>query len=51
MRFVEPGTTGAEEVKAENGEVKTIYDLLGRKLNEITEPGFYIVDGKKVYVK
>ena len=51
MRFVEPGTTGAEEVKAENGEVKTIYDLQGRKLNEITEPGFYIVDGKKVYVK
>ena len=51
MRFVEPGTTGAEEVKTENGEVETIYDLQGRKLNEITEPGFYIVDGKKVYVK
>ena len=51
MRFVEPGTTGTEEVKTENGEVETIYDLQGRKLNEITEPGFYIVDGKKVYVK
>ena len=51
MRFVEPGTTGVDEVKTENGEVKTIYDLQGRKLTEIAEPGFYIVNGKKVYVK
>ena len=46
-----PGSTGIEEVKGENGNVKTIYDLQGRKLTEITEPGFYIVDGKKVFVK
>ena len=45
------GTTGLEEVKGENGEVKTIYDLQGRKLSEIIEPGIYIVDGKKVWVK
>ena len=45
------GTTGVEEVKGENGKVKTIYDLQGRKLTEVTEPGFYIVDGKKVWVK
>ena len=51
MRFKEPETTGAEEVKTENGEVKTIYDLQGRKLTEITQPGFYIINGKKVYVK
>ena len=51
MRFVKPGTTGVDEVKTENGEVKTIYDLQGRKLTEITDPGFYIINGKKVYVK
>ena len=45
------GTTGVEEVKVENGKVKAIYDLQGRKLTEITKPGFYIVDGEKVFVK
>ena len=45
------GTTGIEDVEGENGDVKAIYDLQGRKLTEITEPGFYIVDGKKVWVK
>ena len=46
-----PGTTAIEEVKGENGNVKAIYDLQGRKLSEITEPGIYIIDGKKVLVK
>jgi hypothetical protein len=45
------GATGVEDVKTENGEVKAIYDLQGRKLSEITEPGFYIIDGKKVWIK
>ena len=43
-------TTGAEDVKTENGEVRTVYDLQGRKLVKVTSPGLYIVDGKKVYV-
>lgn len=51
MRFIDDSATGIEEMKGENGEVKAIYDLQGRKLTEITEPGMYIVDGKKVYVK
>ena len=51
MRFVDYGTTDIDDVKGESGDVKTIYDLQGRKLTEITEPGFYIVDGKRVYVK
>ena len=43
--------TGINEVKGENGEVKAIYDLTGRRINEIAGPGIYIVDGKKVLVK
>ena len=45
------GTTGINEVKTENGEVKAIFDLTGRRVEEITAPGIYIVNGKKVLVK
>ena len=43
--------TAIEEVKGENEEVKTIYDLTGRKVEAITAPGIYIVNGKKTLVK
>ena len=42
--------TGIDEVKGENGEVKTIYDLQGRKVENPTS-GIYIIDGKKVFEK
>ena len=42
--------TGVEEVKGENGKVKAIYDLQGRKV-ETASKGIYIIDGKKVLVK
>ena len=45
------GTTGISEVKGQNGEVKTIYDLTGRKIETITNAGIYIINGKKVLVK
>ena len=45
-----PGTTAIENVEVEN-EVKAIYDLTGRRVEAITAPGIYIVNGKKVLVK
>ena len=41
--------SGIDEVKGENGEVKTIYDLQGRKV-EVSSEGLYIIDGKKVII-
>ena len=50
FRF-EEGTTGISEVKTENGEVKAIYDLTGRRVETITAPGIYIVNGVKRVVR
>ena len=53
-RFDFGGITGisevSDEVKGENGEVKTVYDLQGRKV-ENPSNGIYIVNGRKVYEK
>ena len=49
FRFGE-GTTGVEKVEMRN-EKSEIYDLTGRRVEEITAPGIYIVGGKKVLVK
>ena len=43
-------TTAIEEVETENG-VEAVYDLQGRRINEITQPGIYVVGGVKVLVK
>ena len=45
------GTTGIDEVKTENGNVKTIYDLTGRRVEAITAPGIYIINGVKRVVR
>ena len=50
LRFVFGETTDIDDVEREDVE-DTIYDLKGRKLSEITEPGLYIVNGKKIFVK
>ena len=42
--------TAIEGVEAE-AENTVIYDLTGRRVNEITKAGIYIVNGKKVLVK
>ena len=50
LRFDFGGTTAIEEVETKATET-VIYDLTGRRVNEITKAGIYIVNGKKVLVK
>ena len=50
FRFDFGGITGVSEMKTENGEGKTIYDLQGRVVENPTS-GIYIIDGKKVLIK
>lgn len=49
------GTTDIENIEivddAETEAVETIFDLQGRKLNDIIESGIYIINGTKVIVK
>lgn len=42
--------TAIGNIEAESGE-KVIYDLTGRRVNEITNAGIYVVNGKKVVIK
>ena len=48
--IVEMDFTGVEELKAEGGNVKAIYDLQGKKI-EVPSKGLYIINGKKVLIK
>ncbi len=44
-------TTDIDTVESEKNPLDgTIYDLQGRKIDEVTTAGFYIVNGEKVYV-
>ena len=43
--------TSIEEVNGESGKMEVIYDLTGRRIENITKAGIYIVGGKKVIVK
>ncbi len=49
----EGSLTSIVEVETEETApaVKGIFDLTGRKLDEITRPGIYVINGKKVLVK
>ncbi len=39
------------ETEASNSTVEGIFDLTGRKIEKITKPGIYIINGKKTLVK
>ena len=43
--------TGISEVKGENGKLTGIYDLQGRRIETVSRPGIYIINGKKAFVK
>ena len=44
--------TGIDDALAENdGKAEAIYDLMGRRHAKISQPGLYIISGKKVMVK
>ena len=45
------GTTGVEEIKDNREQSTVIYDLTGRRVEAITAPGIYVVNGRKVLVK
>ena len=45
------GTTGIEQITENREQSTVIFDLTGRKVNSISAPGIYIVNGKKVLVK
>lgn len=44
------GESAIEAINAESGK-KAIYDILGRRIDKVTGPGIYIVNGKKVILK
>lgn len=49
-RIIDSGLTAIENVEAESNET-VIYDLTGRRVDNITKAGIYIVNGNKVLVK
>ena len=51
FRFGGEGTTEIEPSTLNSQPSTIIYDLTGRRINEIVEKGIYIVNGKKVIVK
>ena len=50
VTYTQGNNTGIDNVQGENVEVKGIYDLQGRKVENPVK-GIYIVDGKKTVVK
>lgn len=51
LRLSGGNTTAIEEIENTNADANAIYDLTGRKLDAITAPGIYIINGRTVLVK
>ncbi len=50
VKFGNEGLAGIGDIAGEQG-VKVIFDITGRRIDTVTAPGIYIVNGKKVLVK
>ena len=48
---VNNNATGINDVITNDKESETIYDLTGRRIERVTRPGVYIVNGKKKVIK
>lgn len=51
ISIIEQDETGIEYIENSETKTKAIYDLSGRRINDITAPGIYILNGKKVLIK
>lgn len=51
LSFDITSTSAVEEIEMESGSERIIYNIHGIRINEITSPGLYIINGKKVLVK
>ena len=40
-----------QEVTVDDGAAGVVHDIYGRRVTRIVAPGFYIVDGRKVYIR
>lgn len=51
LRFNFGGATDIDKVNTESYNAPVIYDMYGRKVQQIMRPGLYIINGKKVMMK
>lgn len=50
LRLGGDNTTGIDAVDGDGSAENVIYDLTGRKLDAVTSPGIYIINGRKVMI-
>lgn len=51
LRFLDKNVTEVSELKCENGNLKGVFNLRGECVGDVSVGGFYIINGKKVFVE